>query len=85
MLLGDVFFAPAYIRHCSTCRKKKDSTLHKILAILLLIVLSGMFHPVLDAASKRLTILQTTDIHGSIGDEKNKIACTYRNMSMQRR
>ena len=45
--------------------------MHKILAILLLIVLSGVFHPALDAAPKRLTILQTTDIHGAIGDEKS--------------
>ena len=46
-------------------------TLHKIFAILLLIVLSGMFLPSLDATPKRLTILQTTDIHGTIGDEKS--------------
>lgn len=45
--------------------------MHKILAFFLLIVLSGMFHPALDAAPKRLTILQTTDIHGAIGDEKS--------------
>ena len=45
--------------------------MHKILAILLLIVLSGIFHPVLDAAPKRLTILQTTDIHGAAGDERS--------------
>ena len=45
--------------------------MHKFFAILLLIVLSGMFHPALVAAPKRLTILQTTDIHGTIGDEKS--------------
>ena len=45
--------------------------MHKTLVILLLIVLSGTFHPALDAAPKKITILQTTDIHGSIGDEKS--------------
>jgi len=45
--------------------------LHKILTILLLIVVPAVFHPALDAAPKRLTILQTTDIHGTIGDEKS--------------
>ena len=45
--------------------------MHKIPAILLLIILSGIFLPALDAAPKRLTILQTTDIHGAIGDEKS--------------
>ena len=44
--------------------------MHKILAIILPIVLSGMFHHPLDAAPKRLTILQTTDIHGATGDER---------------
>ena len=44
--------------------------MHKIFAILLLIVMPGIFYPGLDAAPKKLTILQTTDIHGSIGDEK---------------
>ena len=43
----------------------------KILTILLLIVVPAVFHPALDAAPKRLTILQTTDIHGTIGDEKS--------------
>ena len=52
-------------------RKNKDPTLHKIFAILLLIVMPGMFYPGLDAAPKKLTILQTTDIHGSIGDGKS--------------
>ena len=45
--------------------------MHKILAILLLIVTPGVFYLGLDAAPKKLTILQTTDIHGSIGDEKS--------------
>ena len=36
----------------------------------LLFAISGVFCPGLDAAPKTLTILQTTDIHGSIGDEK---------------
>ena len=51
--------------------KNMEPTLHKFLAILLLIVVPGMFHPVLNAAPKRLTILHTTDIHGAIGDEKS--------------
>ncbi len=45
--------------------------LHKILPIILLIVISRVFDPALDAAPKKLTILQTTDIHGAIGDEKS--------------
>ncbi len=45
--------------------------MHKILTVLLLFVLPGVFHPVLDAAPVKLTILQTTDIHGAIGDEKS--------------
>ncbi len=49
----------------------KDPTLHKIPAILLLIVLFGASDPALDAAPKKLTILQTTDIHGAIGDDKS--------------
>ena len=45
--------------------------MHKILAILLLIVIPGVYNTALNAAPKTLTILQTTDIHGSIGDEKS--------------
>ena len=48
----------------------KDPTLHKILATLILIVVPGVFHPALDGAPRKLTILQTTDIHGAIGDAK---------------
>ena len=33
--------------------------------------MSGIFRPALDAAPRKLTILQTTDIHGAIGDEKS--------------
>ncbi len=45
--------------------------MHKVLAIFLLAVIFGVLYPALDAAPKKLTILQTTDIHGSIGDEKS--------------
>ncbi len=45
--------------------------MHRFLFILLVFILSDTFFPVLDAAPQSLTILQTTDIHGSIGDEKS--------------
>lgn len=44
--------------------------MHKFPVVFLLFVLSCVFFPGLDAAPKKLTILQTTDIHGAIGDEK---------------
>ena len=45
--------------------------MHKSLVFILLFVISGIFRPALDAAPRKLTILQTTDIHGAIGDEKS--------------
>ncbi len=44
--------------------------MHKIIAILLLVVIPVLFPPASDAAPRKLTILQTTDIHGEIGDSK---------------
>ena len=44
--------------------------MQKFFIVFLLFAISGVFCPGLDAAPKTLTILQTTDIHGSIGDEK---------------
>ena len=48
----------------------KGPDMPKLFFILLLCVIPGIFHPVLNAAPRKLTILQTTDIHGEIGDEK---------------
>ena len=45
--------------------------MHRILLILLTVFFSGAWIPELAAAPRKLTILQTTDIHGAIGDEKN--------------
>lgn len=45
--------------------------MHRIFLILLTIVLSGAWFSGLTAAPRKLTILQTTDIHGAIGDEKS--------------
>lgn len=39
--------------------------------IFLIIAFSGMFRAGADAAPRKLTILQTTDIHGAVGDAKN--------------
>ena len=44
--------------------------MYRILLILLAIVFSGAYFCELSAAPRKLTILQTTDIHGAIGDEK---------------
>ena len=43
----------------------------KLSVILLLAVILGGFSPGLTAAPRKLTILHTTDIHGSIGDDKS--------------
>ena len=43
----------------------------RILFILLLVAVLGGFRPGLSAAPRKLTILQTTDVHGSIGDARS--------------
>ena len=45
--------------------------MRRLLFLLLLIVLPFGFQTELSAAPRKLTILQTTDIHGAVGDAKN--------------
>ncbi len=45
--------------------------MHKIVCFLLTILVLTGFGPVVSAASVKLTIMQTTDIHGAIGDAKS--------------
>ena len=54
----------------ATIFESKVYPLHKILSIFLILVLLAGILPVVSAAPRTLTIMQTTDIHGSIGDAK---------------